>query len=103
MIEYYIPVPQEVTQLKLKFSIGIRDGSKLSGSNLVAFSIRMNGYRVWGTQTNLRAWEPFDLGLTAHPGDVNHLAFITEALGNHQWTWAAWAQPMLEGLTGQAA
>lgn len=97
IIEYYVPVPQDVDQFKLKFAIGIRDGSKLAGSNLVAFSIYLNGYRLWGTQTNVRRWQLYDLDVTVQPGDVNHLRFATEALGNHQWTWAAWGSPVIEG------
>lgn len=100
VIEYYVPVPHDVECLKLTFAIGIRDGSKLTGSNLVAFSIRMNGYRIWGTQTNSRGWQTYDIDLTAHPGDVNQIAFMTEALGNHQWTWAAWGQPAIVGTVG---
>jgi len=97
IIEYYVPIPQDVNQLKLKLAIGIRDGSKLSGSNLVAFSVRMNGYRIWGTQTNVRGWQQDEITLTAQPGDVNQISFITEALGNHQWTWAVWGSPVLVG------
>jgi len=97
VIEYYVPVPHDVEELKLKFAIGIRDGAKLSGSNLVAFSILMNGYRIWGTQTNVRRWQGYEIDLAAHIGDVNQIAFTTEALGNHQWTWAAWGAPVITG------
>lgn len=97
IIEFFVPIPKEVENLHLRFAIGIRDGSKLRGSNLVAFSVRLNGYRIWGTQTNLRRWQPYELDLTTPSGDVSQIAFITEALGDHQWTWAAWAQPILVG------
>ena len=100
VVEYYVPIPQDVAHLTLRLAVGIRDGSKLSGSNLVAFSVRMNGYRIWGTQTNAHHWEAYEISLTVQPGDINQIAFITEALGNHQWTWAAWAGPVLEGLRG---
>jgi len=98
MVEYYVPIPQDVEQLKLRLAIGIRDGSKLSGANLVAFSVRLNGYRVWGSQTNLRQWQEHEIDLTAQPGDINQLAFLTEALGNHQWTWAVWGSPVMVGV-----
>lgn len=97
VVEYYVPIPQDVEQLKLKLAVGIRDGSRLSGSNLVAFSVRMNGYRIWGTQTNLRQWQGYEIDLTAQLGDINQIAFFTEALGNHQWTWAVWGSPVIVG------
>jgi len=97
IVEYYVPVPQDVERLKLKLAIGIRDGSKLYGSNLVAFSVRVNGYRIWGAQTNLRRWQADEITLIAQSGDINQIAFITEALGNHQWTWAVWGNPVLVG------
>jgi len=98
VVEFYVPIPQDIETLKLKLAIGIRDGAKLAGSNLVAFSVQMNGYRIWGTQTNLRRWQEFELPLTAQVGDINQIAFVTEALGNHQWTWAAWGSPVIEGM-----
>ncbi|MEM7033661.1 MAG: hypothetical protein AAF629_29200 [Chloroflexota bacterium] len=100
-IEYYVPIPQDIDQFKLSFATGIRDGSKLSGANLVAFSIHLNGYRIWGTQTNSRRWQNHSLDLTVQAGDINQITFATEALGNHRWTWAAWGSPIIEGKSRQ--
>ena len=97
IIEYYVPVPSGIDHLTLKLAIGIRDGSKLGGSNLVAFSVQMNGYRVWGTQTNAHRWQAYEIPLAPQAGDINQITFATEALGNHQWTWAAWGSPVLVG------
>ena len=97
LIEYYVPIPLDTSQLRLKFAVSIRDGARLTGSNLVAFSIRLNGYRIWGTQTHLRRWQGFEIDLAAQAGDINQITFATEALGNHQWTWAAWGSPTILG------
>ena len=31
------------------------------------------------------------------PGDVARVQFVTDGLGNHQWAWAVWGDPMLVG------
>ena len=30
-------------------------------------------------------------------GDVARIQLVTDGLGNHQWAWAAWGAPRLEG------
>ena len=100
-IEYYIPVPQNVSKLHLRLAIGIRDGANTSEDNLVAFGVRVNGLRVWGQQTNVQTWEEFDIPLNVQSGDVAQVEFTTEALGNHQWTWAVWGNPELYGTTAK--
>ncbi|RME46498.1 MAG: hypothetical protein D6796_08920 [Caldilineae bacterium] len=100
ILEYYVPIMQGLRNLQLRFAIGIRDGSRLEDPNLVAFSIRLNGYRVWGTQTNLKRWQNHHVKLVTPPGDIARIEFITEALGDHRWTWAVWGNPILSGKRG---
>ena len=97
ILEYYVPIVRNVYALGLNFAIGIRDGSRLEDPNLVAFSIRLNGYRVWGAQTNLKRWQNHYVKLVTPPGDIARIEFITEALGDHRWTWAVWGNPILTG------
>ncbi len=96
-IEYHVPIPQEISQVRLRLAIGIRDGAKIAEDNLVAFSVRVNGLRVWGRQSNAQTWQEVDLPLNLITGDVVRLEFATEALGSHQWTWAVWGEPELIG------
>lgn len=96
-IEYFVPVPEKLVEATLRVSIGIRDGSKLASPNMVAFSIHLNGYRIWGTQTHRREWQSFTVPVNFRAGDVNRLRFSTQALGNHQWTWAVWGEPHITG------
>jgi hypothetical protein len=96
-VEYFVPVPQDITTLRLHLAIGIRDGSELADGNLVAFSVRLNGYQVWGTQTQAQRWQEYDIPLRLRAGDINQLTLTTEALGGHQWTWAVWGAPVLVG------
>jgi hypothetical protein len=51
-IEYYVPVPKKVHNIRLQVAIGIRDGAKIADTDLVAFSVKVNGLRLWGTQSN---------------------------------------------------
>lgn len=97
VIEYHVPIPQQVRQITLRLAIGIRDGSKIAANNLIAFSVRVNGLRVWGQQTNQLRWQAVDIPLDLPPGDISRIAFATEALNDHQWTWAVWGTPELVG------
>jgi len=97
VIEYHVPVPQQVRNIQLRLAIGIRDGAKIAEHNLVAFSVRVNGLRVWGRQSNRQAWQEVKVPLDLALGDVARVAFTTEALGSHEWTWAVWGQPELVG------
>lgn len=98
VIEYYVPVPQQVSQVRLRLAIGIRDGAEIAEDNLVAFSVRVNGSRVWGQQTNAQTWQAADIPLNIMVGDMVRVEFATEALDRHQWTWAVWGAPELSGL-----
>ena len=97
IIEYHVPVPQQVRYIRLRLSFGVRDGAQISDDNLVAFSVRVNGMRMWGQQTNAQRWQPTDILLDLPTGDMARLELTTETLGNHEWTWAVWGNPELIG------
>jgi hypothetical protein len=97
IIEYHVPVPQQVSQVQLRLAIGIRDGAQIAEDNLVAFSVKVNGLRVWGQQSNAQAWQEAEIPLNLVTGDMARIEFTTEVLGSHQWTWAVWGSPELVG------
>ncbi len=97
IIEYHVPVPQQVRDVRLRLAYGIRDGAQIAADNLVAFSVRANGLRVWGQQSNAQLWQEVEIPLKLSSGDMARLEFVTEALGSHQWTWAVWGEPELRG------
>ncbi|MDX1520835.1 MAG: hypothetical protein R3264_04355 [Anaerolineae bacterium] len=97
IIEYHVPVPQDIGQVQLSLAFGIRDGAKIAADNLVAFTIKVNGLRVWGTQTNEKQWQIVDIPLDLPSGDISRLELTTETLGSHEWTWAVWGSPELRG------
>lgn len=97
VIEYHVPVPQQVQEVRLRLATGIRDGANIAPDNLVAFSVRVNGLRVWGRQSNTQTWQTVEIPLDLISGDITRIEFATEALGNHQWTWAVWGSPELIG------
>lgn len=97
VIEYHVPVPQQVSQIRLRLAFGIRDGAEIAPDNLVAFSVRVNGLRVWGQQSNAQSWQMVEIPLNLVSGDIARIEFATEALGSHQWTWAVWGSPELVG------
>ncbi|MCG3210178.1 MAG: hypothetical protein FOGNACKC_03809 [Anaerolineae bacterium] len=97
VIEFHVPVPQQVRNFRLRLAVGIRDGAEIAEDNLVAFGVKLNGLRVWGKQTNAQTWQPADIPLKLAAGDIARLQFTTEALGSHQWTWAVWGNPELVG------
>lgn len=98
VIEYHVPIPQQVGETQLKLATGIRDGAQIDADNLVAFSVKVNGARVWGRQSNTQSWQEATIPLDLSAGDVVRIAFCTEALNNHQWTWAVWGEPEISGV-----
>jgi hypothetical protein len=102
IIEYHIPIPTHINTVRLSLSFGIRDGAQIAEDNLVAFSVRANGIRVWGHQTNAQRWQPADVLLHLPPGDIARLELTTETLGSHKWTWAVWGNPELTGKTNRS-
>jgi hypothetical protein len=97
IVEYQIPVPKQVVNLRLCFATGIRDGSHLAEGNVVAFRIFVNDWKIWSTTQHARQWKDYEVVMPALPGDVARVRLVTDGLGNHQWAWAAWGAPRLEG------
>ena len=98
VIEYHVPIPQQVKDIRLHLAIGIRDGAKIAEDNLVAFSVKIHGVRLWGQQSNAQTWQNVNIPLDLSSGDIARIAFTTEALNQHQWTWAVWGEPELSGV-----
>lgn len=97
VITLRVGIPATARNPRLRFEYGIRDGAGIAEDNLVAFRVRVNGYRVWSSHTNARRWEEAELSLPVEPGSVAAIEFRTEALGDHRYTWAAWARPRALG------
>jgi hypothetical protein len=97
VVEFHIPVPKNLKDLRLRFLIGIRDGARAT-DRLVAFRIRVDGWQVWSHAAWPTSWRSFELGLPFHAGDVLRIAFATDGLGDHKWAWAVWGEPELIGL-----
>jgi hypothetical protein len=97
VIEYHVPVLSQVGEVRLRLAIGIRDGAEIAPDNLVAFSVRVNGLRVWGRQSNTQTWQEAEIPLELIAGDMVRVEFATEVLNSHQWTWAVWGEPELRG------
>lgn len=97
VIEYHVPIPQQIKGVQLRLAIGIRDGAKIAPDNLVAFGVRVNGLRVWEQQTNAQSWQEVQAPLNLLTGDMARIEFTTETLGSHQWTWAVWGEPEIIG------
>jgi hypothetical protein len=102
LVEYHIPVPAGLQNLRLRFAMGIRDGAQ-GTDQLVAFRVRVDGWQVWSRAGWPRRWEPVELELPLHAGNVLRLAFATDGLGSHRWAWAAWAEPELVGELKESA
>lgn len=97
IVEYQVPVPADVSNLRLCFATGIRDGSRLAPGNVVAFRLFINDWRIWSDTQHIRTWKTHEMVMPTLPGDVARIQFVTDGLGNHQWAWAAWGEPRLVG------
>ena len=97
MVEYQVPVPVNVTDLRLHFATGIRDGAMLAAGNVVAFRIFVNDWKMWSDTQHMQQWKEHELKMPTVAGDVLRIQFVTDGLGNHQWAWSAWARPRLVG------
>lgn len=97
MVEYQVPVPAGVRNLRLRFATGIRDGSHLAEGNVVAFRLFVNDWKVWSETQHARRWKMRQVEIPTLPGDVVRIQFVTDGLGNHQWAWAVWGEPTLIG------
>ncbi|MCX7708209.1 MAG: hypothetical protein N2204_09390 [Anaerolineae bacterium] len=96
-VEFHVLVPAGLRDLRLRFSIGIRDGAQ-GTEQLVAFRIKVDGWQVWSRAAYPRTWQSFEVTLPFRAGNVLRLAFATDGLGVHQWAWAVWGEPELVGL-----
>jgi hypothetical protein len=96
LVEFHVPVPAGVRDLRLRFSTGIRDDAQ-GGEQLVAFRVKVDGWQVWSRADWPRQWSAAEIELPFQAGNMLRLAFATDALGSHQWAWAAWAEPELVG------
>ena len=97
VVEFHVPVPSGLKNLRLRFAVGVRDGARAT-DRLVAFRVRVDGWQVWSQAAWPTSWRPFELGLPFHAGDVLRIAFVTDGLGEHKWAWAVWGEPELIGL-----
>lgn len=97
IIEYQVPVPENVGNLRLTFATGIRDGSQLAAGNVVAFRIFVNDWKIWSDTQHMRKWKRHEVSLPTLPGDMMRIHFVTDGLGNHEWAWAVWGEPRLVG------
>jgi hypothetical protein len=96
IVEFHVPVSSELDNLRLRFAMGIREGAH-AGDRLVAFRVRVAGRQIWSRAAWPVAWEPVEIALPFHTGDILRLALITDGLGDHQWAWAVWGEPELAG------
>ena len=105
VVEFHVPVPAGLRDLRLRAFIGIRDGAQTRDEQLVAFRVRVDGWQVWSRAAWPTEWEPVEVALPLQAGDVVRLALATDGLGAHRWAWAVWGEPELIGTesAGQPA
>ena len=96
-VEFHVPIPAGLRDLRLRFSIGIRDGAQ-AADRLVAFRVRVDGWQVWSRAAWPLRWEPVEVPLPHQSGNVLRLTFATDGLGEHKFAWAVWGEPALVGL-----
>jgi len=94
-VEFHVPIPAGLTDVRLRFAIGIRDGAQ-ANDRLVAFRVRVAGWQVWSRAAWPIHWLPVEIPLPLQAGDVLRLTFATDSLGAHQFAWAVWGEPVLE-------
>jgi hypothetical protein len=99
-VGYAVPIPTKLRKLKLRFAIGIRDGAELPADRYVAFRVAVNDWKLWSAVKNSLSWDEYEVEMPELASDVARIVFITDGLGDHRWNWAVWAEPRLEGETG---
>jgi hypothetical protein len=95
-VEFHVPIPAGLRDLRLRFSIGIRDGAQAE-DRLVAFRVRVDGWQMWSRAAWPIRWEPVEVPLPHQAGNILRLTFATDGLGEHKFAWAAWGEPVLVG------
>jgi hypothetical protein len=98
IVEYQVPVPADVSNLRLCFATGIRDGSQLAQGNVVAFRLFVNNWKLWSDTQHAHEWKEHEISMPLLAGDIARIQFVTDGLGNHRWAWSAWAEPRLVGV-----
>lgn len=96
-ISYAVPIPPRLRALKLKFFVGIRDGSQLPMDRYIAYRVMVNGWKLWSAVKNSRAWDEYTVNMPELASDVVRIEFQTDGLGDHRWNWAVWGEPKLIG------
>ena len=96
VVEFHVPIPAGLRDLRLRFAVGMRDGAQ-AGDRLVAFRVRVDGWQVWSRAAWPTRWEPVEVPLPLQAGNILRLAFATDGLGTHKYAWAAWGEPVLTG------
>ncbi len=97
IVSYAVPIPPHLRALKLKFFVGIRDGSQLPNDRYVAFRLVVNNWKLWSVVKNSRAWDEYTVAMPELASDVARIEFQTDGLGDHRWNWAVWGEPKLIG------
>lgn len=96
-VSYAVPIPPHLRALKLRFFVGIRDGSQLPNDRYIAFRVVVNGWKLWSAVKNSRAWDEYTVAMPEVSSDVVRIEFQTDGLGDHRWNWAVWGEPKLIG------
>jgi hypothetical protein len=97
LVEFHVPIPAGLRDLRLSFSVGVRDGAQ-AADRLVAFRVRVDGWQVWSRAVWPIHWEDVALPLPLHAGNILRLTLATDGLGEHEFAWAVWGEPLLVGL-----
>jgi hypothetical protein len=95
ILSYAVPIPPYLRALKLRFFIGIRDGSQLPNDRYVAFRVVVNGWKLWSAVKNEHNWDEYAVAMPELASDVLRIEFQTDGLGDHRWNWAVWGEPQL--------
>jgi hypothetical protein len=95
ILSYAVPIPPLLRALKLKFSVGIRDGSQLPADRYIAFRVVVNGWKLWSAVKNSHVWDEYTVTMPELASDVARIEFQTDGLGDHRWNWAVWGEPRL--------
>jgi hypothetical protein len=103
VVEYRVPVPTHIQNLRLRFATGIRDGAELAEGNVVAFRVFVNNWRMWSDTQQQQTWKEREFAMPAVAGDIVRVQFVTDGLGNHEWAWATWGDPRLVGEVAESA
>ncbi len=96
-VGYVVPIPTDLRGLRLRFSIGIRDGAELPPDRYVAFRVMVNDWKLWSAVKNSHRWDDYEVVMPELSANVARIVFITDGLGDHRWNWAVWGEPRLTG------